>query len=144
MLTACCGRAFQRATLSGKNDSWNWAARFVLGDYRSKSSVCEMLESLEWTTIENRRWLQRLTTLHKILHNLIDIDPDCYIRPKEYRSRHGHDKQFTLFHCTSTLRCTLWRRFWFFLIPGFQATEAYSRCGWMKVRYRFSLVDLEQ
>ena len=61
-----------------------------------------MLESLEWTTIENRRRLQRLTTLHKILHNLIDIDPDRYIRPKEYRSRRGHEKQFTLFQCTST------------------------------------------
>lgn len=78
------------------------AARFVQGDYKSRSSVTEMLEVLNWNSIEDRRQTQRLTTFYKILNNLIDIDQDCYVRPKELRSRRCHDKQFALFQHTST------------------------------------------
>ncbi len=52
------------------------AARFVCGDYRRQSSVTTMLTDLNWDSIETRRQTLRLTTLHKILNQDIDLDAD--------------------------------------------------------------------
>lgn len=47
------------------------AARFVLHDYRRKSSVTNMLNQLQWDTLEDRRTKLRLTTIFKEVHNII-------------------------------------------------------------------------
>ena len=78
------------------------AARFVQGDFNPRSSVTKMLNELKWDSIESRRQSQRLVTFHKILHGEIDIPPDNYVQSKPQRSRRGHEKQFQLFHYTST------------------------------------------
>ena len=78
------------------------AARFVLSDFRPRSSVTTMLNTLRWDNIESRRQTQRLTTLHKTLHGELDIPLQDYVQSKGQRSRRTHDKQFNVFQCSST------------------------------------------
>ena len=49
-----------------------WAARYVTNRYHNTSSVTKfnMLEHLNWPTLEHRRNLSRLTMFYKIIHNL--------------------------------------------------------------------------
>ena len=43
------------------------AARFVVGNFRRRSSVTEMLKRLGWSSLEERRKNARLIMLHKII-----------------------------------------------------------------------------
>jgi hypothetical protein len=47
------------------------AARFVTGDYRTTSSVTQMLEALEWTELQQRRKRAKVIMLH-----LVAISPE--------------------------------------------------------------------
>ena len=76
--------------------------REISNDFSPSSSVTSMLNDLKWDNIENRRTTQRLATLHKILHEEIDIPHHNYIQSKPQRSRRTHNKQFNLTNCTST------------------------------------------
>ena len=58
------------------------AARFVSNDFSPSSSVTSMLNDLKWDNIEYWRKPQRLVTLHKILHEEIDISHHNYIQNK--------------------------------------------------------------
>lgn len=73
------------------------AARFVVGDYSRESSVSQMITSLGWDSLQDRRRAHRLTCLYKITNDLLEISKD-YTKPKTDRNRRGHDQQFTLFN----------------------------------------------
>ena len=45
------------------------AARFVMSDYNRTASVTEMLNSLQWQTLEEQRNNLQITLLYKIIHN---------------------------------------------------------------------------
>ena len=45
------------------------AARFVKNDYSNFSSVTAMMQDLEWPTLEERRWVIKVTMLFKILND---------------------------------------------------------------------------
>ena len=66
------------------------AAHFVINDYTSRTQgyVTNMLRSLEWQTLEQRRRISRLVMMYKIQHQLVDIDRDLYLRPGDSRSQH--------------------------------------------------------
>ena len=49
------------------------AARIVMNDYRRRSSVGNMLESLEWKSLERRRADAKLVMLYRINHKLVDV-----------------------------------------------------------------------
>ena len=49
------------------------AAHFVKSDYRRRSSVTTMLESLNWETLASRRAEAKLIMLCRITNNLVDI-----------------------------------------------------------------------
>ena len=49
------------------------AARFTTGRYHNTSSVSDMLLSLGWETLAQRRLKSRLTLTYKILHHLVAI-----------------------------------------------------------------------
>ena len=53
------------------------AAHFVINDYTSRTQgyVTNMLTSLEWQTLEQRRRISRLVMMYKIQYQLVDIDP---------------------------------------------------------------------
>ena len=45
------------------------AARWVFSDYSYYSSVTDMLTFLEWPTLQNRRRIDRLSQMYKIIHH---------------------------------------------------------------------------
>ena len=49
------------------------AARFVCSDWRRSSSVTDMMNSLQWESLQERRARSRLLLFFKIQHNLVDI-----------------------------------------------------------------------
>jgi hypothetical protein len=52
------------------------AARWVKSDYSWQSSVSQLLKTLEWAELADRRRNQRLILLHKIVNNQVDITCD--------------------------------------------------------------------
>ena len=68
------------------------AARFVTIDHITRTSGCvtNMLTSLGWQTLEQRRKISRLVMMYKIQHQLVDIDRDLYIKPSDTRTRGQH------------------------------------------------------
>jgi hypothetical protein len=73
------------------------AARFTTKNYSHEASVTDMLNSLNWTSLQDRRRAHRLTCLYKIHHDQLDISK-TYIAPKTDRERRGHDQQFKLYN----------------------------------------------
>jgi hypothetical protein len=68
------------------------AARFTTGNFSREESVSQMITSLGWQSLHERRRAHRLTCLYKILHDDLDI-PKSYTTPKIDRTRRGHDQQ---------------------------------------------------
>ena len=58
------------------------AARYVTHRYHNTSSVSNMLNHLNWPSLEHRRNFSRLTMLYKITHNLVAINPNLYLIPQ--------------------------------------------------------------
>ena len=49
------------------------ASRFIMNDYGQTSSVTKMMKELNLPTLQERRLNQRLTILHKIIHNNVNL-----------------------------------------------------------------------
>ena len=69
------------------------AARYATNRYRNTSSVTDMLENLNWETLETRRTKSQLTMMFKIPHGLVDIPADDYLTPASTRTRALHTKK---------------------------------------------------
>ena len=50
------------------------AARFVTGNYDRTTSVTEMLQDLQWDTLDTMRRHGRLCIMYKMCHDLLDGD----------------------------------------------------------------------
>ena len=70
------------------------AARWVHNDYSYQSSVTEMLNKLNWRSLEDRRSDARLCLFFKIIYGLVAIDMPTYIRHPSRISRHQHPLAF--------------------------------------------------
>jgi hypothetical protein len=57
------------------------AARFVTGDYRTTSSVTQMLKALQWTELQQRRKRAKVIMLYRIANHLVAISQP-YIIPR--------------------------------------------------------------
>ena len=55
------------------------AARWTLHNYSTYASVTEMLQSLSWRSLEQRRSDSRLCLFYKIIHGLVAIDLPPYV-----------------------------------------------------------------
>jgi hypothetical protein len=68
------------------------AARFDTNNYtdRTLGWVTNMITSLGWQSLRQRRQNSRLCMLYNIQHNLIDINRDLYIRHNDSRTRGQH------------------------------------------------------
>ena len=71
------------------------AARFVMGKpwrKNQRDSITNILENLNWPTLQERRRWARLILLYKVLHDLLTI-PSCYLpaRSSELRARYSHN-----------------------------------------------------
>ena len=70
------------------------AARFVTSRFHNISSVTDMLNQLQWDTLEVRRCKLQLTMFYKIVNNIVDIDKDLYLTPAMAKTRASHSKKF--------------------------------------------------
>ena len=68
------------------------AARFVYNNYRSKEPGCvtNMLDTLNWEPLSQRRAKNRVTMLYKIINDQVTIDPNTYLNKSDTRTRGEH------------------------------------------------------
>jgi hypothetical protein len=73
------------------------AARFVTGDYRTTSSVTQMVDALQWTELQQRRKRAKVIILYRIVNHLVAISPEPYLIPRcVVLTTRGHDTRFLL------------------------------------------------
>ena len=71
-------------------------ARFVMKDFSRESSFTDMLNTLEWDTLEERKKKARMTVLYKIQNQLRGINKNKYlIKTTEIRTRSSEQTKFT-------------------------------------------------
>ena len=57
------------------------AARFVTHRYRQTSSVTDMLQDLNWRSLQNRRIDNSLVMFYKIVYGQVAVDPLSFLVP---------------------------------------------------------------
>ena len=68
------------------------AARFVSHRYQNTSCVDEMLQTLSWPTLEQRRKSPRLSVMYKVTNKLAKVhSPELQLQPQS-RARCGHEQ----------------------------------------------------
>ena len=77
------------------------SARFVVGDYQRTSSVSDMISSLNWPSLQDRRLNSRLVMMYKIYYNLVDIDWKKHLTLHSSTTR-GHSSRFFIPHTSSS------------------------------------------
>ena len=72
-------------------------ARWVLSDHRQQSSVTNMLNQLHWPTLQLRRYVSRLSQIHKIVyHHNTAINMPSYYIPTSYPTRQLHAYRYII------------------------------------------------
>ena len=66
------------------------AARWTLNNYSPYASVTEMLQSLGWRSLEQRKSDSRLCLFYKIIYRLVDIDMPSYVVHPSRILRNSH------------------------------------------------------
>jgi hypothetical protein len=79
------------------------AARFVLRNYEQKASVTDMIQTLGWPTLQQRRKYTNLVLFYRVIHFGVAI-PRTYLPPlisesTTHRSRHHHSLAFQIPQC---------------------------------------------
>ena len=74
------------------------AMKFVTGDYRTTSSVSEMITDLRWETLLQRRTQAKLVMMYRITHSLIDIRAPQLLHLAALNTR-GHSMRFLAPYC---------------------------------------------
>lgn len=70
------------------------AARFVCSRYHNTSSVSEMLQELNWPSLQQRREVLRLVLLYKMHQGKVIFDTSPYITPVLRATRHTHQQGY--------------------------------------------------
>ena len=74
------------------------AARWTLCRHSRLDSVTDMLQTLGWQTLEQRRSIARLCMLYKIYHQLVAIQIPPYFQPQTRLTRHNHPLSLRQIH----------------------------------------------
>ena len=69
------------------------AAKYATNRYHNTSSVTDMLQDLDWESLESRRVILQLTLLFKVIQDLVDIPASAYLTPASTRTRANHAKK---------------------------------------------------
>jgi hypothetical protein len=80
------------------------AARFVTGDYRRTSSTSQMIATLGWPTLQQRREETKLVLVYRITHGLVDIPAQPYFQPANLTTRGRASGYYLPFCRTDVLR----------------------------------------
>ncbi len=75
------------------------AARYVTNRTRNTSSVTDMLNRLNWRSLEDRRRDSRLCALYKSTNGKLALETQGKLVPPTRRSRNTHDRSFQVPHC---------------------------------------------
>ena len=78
------------------------AARWVLNNYSIFGSVTLMLDQLSWPTLQTRRKLSRLQTLHKVFYQQLALTVPLYYLPTTRSTRQYHPLHFILPYSSTT------------------------------------------
>ena len=75
----------------------NTAARWTCKRWRNASSVGDMLDELDWPSLETRREQYSFTLFYKIYSGTVSLDKDKYLTPASNlkRTRASHEPQYT-------------------------------------------------
>ena len=76
------------------------AARYVTNRHRNKSSVSDMLQGLDWRTLEDRRRDARLCMLYRVGRRLVAIKRDRRLISPIRKTR----SRFQIIHCNTEKR----------------------------------------
>jgi hypothetical protein len=76
----------------------------VTNSHNNRSSVNQMLEHLEWKSLEQRRKDARLTMMYKITNEKVAIPKEGRLIPPKRLSRNMHDKGFQIPSAASDYR----------------------------------------
>ena len=76
------------------------AARFLT----NTSSVGNMLQHLEWRSLQDRRKDSRLNMFYKIVNNKVEIQKTDRLIPQKRQTRHSHTKSFQIPSCKAEYR----------------------------------------
>ena len=71
------------------------AARFVCNNYHNTSSVTDMVNTLQWPPLADRRLKSRLVIFYKIVYCLIAVPANHILIPTDSRTRHSHSLYHT-------------------------------------------------
>ena len=77
------------------------AARYATNRYRNTSSVTDMLDNLEWETLESRRTKIQLVMFFKIINDPVDIPSSNYLIPANSKTRSNNSKKMQQYHTRS-------------------------------------------
>ena len=80
------------------------AARYVTNIHNNRSSVNQMLEHLDWKSLQQRRKDARLAMMYKITNEKVAIPKEGRLIPPKLLSRNMHDKSFQIPSATSDYR----------------------------------------
>ena len=58
--------------------------RFVMGEYRQRSRMTDLLQQLKWDSLESRRLLFQLKYVHKMFTNQVALDPNVFFSPATF------------------------------------------------------------
>jgi hypothetical protein len=72
-------------------------ARFVMGDHRRVSSVTEMLNTLNWQSLENCRREARLVMMYKVVQGLVAVPYENHIERHQGRTRAKNSLKLKLY-----------------------------------------------
>ena len=76
------------------------AARYTTNRYHNTSSVQDMIDNLNWPTLQTRRTRTRLIVFYKIVHQHIAIDHSQILQRTDHRTRQAHP--YTYRHISAT------------------------------------------
>ena len=76
------------------------AARFVCNKYSYEASVTSMLHKLKWPTLEQRRAESRLSMMHRIVNNKVDIPEEHLFTRATRATRRSHSHHFHTIRAT--------------------------------------------
>jgi hypothetical protein len=80
------------------------AVRYVTNRYHNTSSVSDMLDQLEWPSLESRRTNSRLTMMYKMTKNLANVDTSDKLIPLQRPSRNCNTLAFSIPSCRTSIR----------------------------------------
>ena len=80
------------------------AVRYVKNRHRNTSSVSDMLCTMIWRSLQDRRRDARLCMFYKIDRNLVAIKKDKRLIPPQRRTRHSNARAYQTLSCRTDPR----------------------------------------